>query len=353
MTADQFAHGIDGTQCMHEFDHTELEIYLAAHVDGFGPLDRIEKFSDGQSNPTYKLTSAGKQFVLRAKPPGKLMKSAHQVDREFRVMQALAETDVPVPEMLHLSGEDTPLGTMFFVMEMIEGRIFWDPALPEMPKTDRAAIYDQMNAVLAALHSVDPIAVGLDGFGKSGNYFERQLARWSAQYKASETDALPDADWLIDWLIDHLVADDGVSAIVHGDYRIDNMMFASRGTNVVALLDWELCTLGHPLADLAYQCMHWRLPHEGHFRGLGGVDRAANGLPSEQDYVAQYCERRGIRPPDNWQFYVVFSYFRLLAILQGVLRRALDGNASNPKNTSQTRDVIEVLARDARALAGA
>jgi aminoglycoside phosphotransferase (APT) family kinase protein len=352
MTVHQFAHGIDGTQCMHVFDSTKLESYLAAHVDGFGPLDAIEKFSDGQSNPTYKLTSAGKQFVLRAKPPGKLMKSAHQVDREFRVMQALAETDVPVPKMLHLSGEDTPLGTMFFVMEMIEGRVFWDPALPEMPKPERTAIYDQMNAVLAALHSVDPVAVGLADFGKPGNYFERQLTRWSVQYKASETEELPDADWLIDWLNDNLVADDGASAIVHGDYRIDNMMFSGRGTDVAALLDWELCTLGHPLADLAYQCMHWRLPHEGHFRGLGGVDREACGLPLEEDYVVQYCERRGIKRPADWQFYVVFSYFRLLAILQGVLRRALDGNASNPKNTSQTRQVIEVLARDARALAG-
>ena len=353
MTENQFAHGIDGTQCMHVFDHTELETYLAAHIEGFGRLDQIEKFSDGQSKPTYKLTSGATQFVLRAKPIGKLMKSAHQVDREFRVMRALAGTDVPVPKMLHLSGEDTPMGTMFFVMEMVNGRIFWDPALPELAKYERAAIYDQMNAVLAALHLVDPAVVGLGDFGKPGNYFERQLARWSAQYKASETEDLADADWLIGWLNDHLVADDGASSIVHGDYRIDNMIFAMHSTNVVALLDWELSTLGHPLADLAYQCMHWRLPHVGHFRGLGGVDQESNGLPSEQGYVDLYCERRGISRPDNWQFYVVFAYFRLLAILQGVLRRALDGNASNPKNTTQTRHVIEVLAKDARALAGA
>ncbi len=235
MTENQFAHGTDGTQCMHVFDHTELETYLAAHVEKFDRLDQIEKFSDGQSNPTYRLTSGGKQYVLRAKPTGKLMKSAHQVDREFRVMQALAGTDVPVPKMLHLSGDDTPLGTMFFIMEMVNGRIFWDPALPEMAKPERAAIYDQMNAVLAALHSVDPVAVGLGDFGKPGNYFERQLARWSAQYKASETEDLADADWLIGWLNDHLVADDGASSIVHGDYRIDNMMFAMHSTNVVGL----------------------------------------------------------------------------------------------------------------------
>jgi aminoglycoside phosphotransferase (APT) family kinase protein len=336
---------------MHAYDHATLETYLAAHVPGFGALDRIEKFTDGQSNPTYLLQSGDRQYVLRAKPTGTLMKSAHQVDREFRVMQALAQTDVPVPKMLHLSGENTPLGTMFFVMEHVNGRVFWDPALPELTKPDRSAVYNQMNKVLAALHSVDPGAVGLQDFGKPGNYFARQIGRWSSQYKAAETTPLPDADWLIAWLEEHLVADDGAASIVHGDYRIDNMMFSKNGTDVIALLDWELSTLGHPLADLAYQCMHWRLPHAGHFRGLGDVDRAAIGLPDEDDYVAQYCERRGIAHPDNWKFYVVFSYFRLLAILQGVLRRALDGNASNPKDTDQTRHVIEVMARDARALA--
>jgi aminoglycoside phosphotransferase (APT) family kinase protein len=336
---------------MHSFDRKELERYLAAHVDGFGRLESIEKFSDGQSNPTYKLTSGSKEYVLRAKPPGQLMKSAHQVDREYRVMRALANSDVPVPVMLHLSGNKTPLGPMFFVMEMVQGRIFWDPSLPDLSTPERRAVYDQMNAVLAALHTINPDAIGLGDFGKPGNYFARQLARWSSQYKSAETDPLPDVDWLIAWLNDHLVPDDGASAIVHGDYRIDNMIFAPNGPHVVALLDWELSTLGHPFADLAYQCMHWRLPHTGHFRGLAGVDRAKIGLPSEQDYVAQYCERRSIPQPENWTFYVVFSYFRLLAILQGVMRRALDGNASNPKNISQTRAVIEVMAKDARVLA--
>lgn len=336
---------------MHSFDHDELETYLAAHVDGFGRLDGFEKFSDGQSNPTYKVTSGSSHYVLRAKPPGKLMKSAHQVNREYRVMNALSETDVPVPRMLHLSEDDTPLGTMFFVMEMIEGRIFWNPALPDLSKPERAAIYQEMNRVLAALHSLDPDAIGLADFGRPGNYFARQLARWSSQYKASETDPLADADWLMDWLDANLVADDGASSIVHGDYRIDNMIFAPNGTGVVALLDWELSTLGHPLADLAYQCMHWRLPHEGHFRGLGGLDRAALGLPTENEYIVAYCAHRGIETPENWQFYIVFSYFRLLAILQGVLRRGLDGNASNPRGTARTRHVIEVMAKDARALA--
>jgi len=336
---------------MHSFDHDELETYLAAHVDGFRRLDGFEKFSDGQSNPTYQVTSGGSKYVLRAKPPGKLMKSAHQVDREYRVMKALYGTGVPVPRMLHLSGDDSPLGTMFFVMEMIDGRIFWDPALPELSKSKRARIYDEMNRVLATLHALDPAAIGLADFGRPGNYFARQLSRWSTQYKAAETEPLADVDWLIKWLNVHLVPDDGAISIVHGDYRIDNMIFAKDGTTVVALLDWELSTLGHPLADLAYQCMHWRLPNEGHFRGLGGVDRAAVGLPSEKDCIIAYCAYRRIELPENWQFYIVFSYFRLLAILQGVLRRGLDGNASNPRGTTQMRHVIEVMAKDARALA--
>lgn len=338
---------------MHEYDRGELEAYLQAHVEGFGTLDAIEKFGDGQSNPTYKVTSGGRSFVLRAKPPGKLLKSAHAVDREYRVMKALGGTDVPVPRMYHLSGDETPLGTQFLVMEFKTGRIFWDPALPDLTSAQRARVYDQMNLTLARLHSVDVDAVGLSDYGKPGSYFERQLARWSQQYKASETDPLPDADWLIGWLGDNMVPDDGASSIVHGDYRIDNMMFDPDRLEVIALLDWELSTLGHPLADLAYQCMHWRLPHQGHFRGLGGVDRKAIGLPSEDDYVAAYCTRRGIDRPENWNFYVVFSFFRLLAILQGVMKRALDGNASNPRDLGQMRHVIEVMAREARALASA
>ncbi len=336
---------------MHSYDHATLERYLATHVPGFDRLDALEKFQDGQSNPTYKVTSGNTRFVLRVKPPGVLLKSAHAIDREFRVMQALGPTDVPVPKMLHLSDEESPMGPQLMVMEMVEGQIYWDPALPEHAPTARAALYDAMNATLARLHDVDPAAVGLADFGKPGNYFERQVARWSRQYEAAATDPLPDVDWLSAWLTEAMVADDGASSIVHGDYRIDNMIFATDAPKVRAVLDWELSTLGHPLADLAYQCMHWRLPHEGHFRGLGGLDRASLGLPSEEAYVARYCERRRIPAPDNWPFYVVFSYFRLLAILQGVYRRGLDGNASNPKDTGRLREVIALMARDARAMA--
>ena len=336
---------------MHKFDRDELEGYLQRNVAGFGALDSIERFSDGQSNPTYKLTSAGRQFVLRAKPPGQLLKSAHAVDREFRVMKALSGAAVPVPKVLHLSDEESPLGPQFMVMAMVEGRIFWDPALPDLTKSERIAIYDAMNATLAALHNVDPASVGLESFGKPGNYFERQVSRWSGQYQQAATDALPDADWLMAWLADNMVADDGASSIVHGDYRIDNMIFAKDSSAVLAVLDWELSTLGHPFADLAYQCMHWRLPYEGHFKGLGGVNRAKIGLPDENEYVAAYCDRRGITMPDNWVFYVVFSYFRFLAILQGVYRRGLDGNAANPKDTGRLRDIIALMASDARVLA--
>jgi len=335
----------------HEFDHAELSEYLAQHVPGLEHLDAITRFTGGQSNPTYKITSGTRDFVMRAKPPGKLLKSAHQVAREFRVMKALNETDVPVPIMLHLSADDSPLGTQFFVMEMLEGRVFWDPGLPELGKAERTAVFDSMNATMAALHSVDPVSIGLSDYGAPGNYFERQVGRWTKQYRAAELEKNPVVDWLIDWLAEAIPADDGQSRIVHGDFRLDNLMFAPDAPQVMAVLDWELSTLGNPMADLAYQCMGLRMPNRGSSKGVGGLDRAALGIPSEDEYVAAYCQRRNIAPPADWAFFLTFSYFRLISILQGVIRRAVDGNASNPGNMELMRAYIPLLAEAAQAVA--
>jgi aminoglycoside phosphotransferase (APT) family kinase protein len=326
-------------------DAAALGPYLEEHVPGFSGLRAIEKFSSGQSNPTYLLKAESGRYVLRAKPPGELLKSAHQVDREFRVMKALAGSGVPVPNVLFLSDEATPIGRMFYVMSFLDGRIFWDPALPEIPdNAGRAAIYDAMNATLAQLHDIDVESVGLADFGKPGNYFERQFGRWTSQYRASQTGAVIDMESLIDWLADNMPADDGLMSLVHGDYRLDNIIFARDAPGVIAVLDWELSTLGHPFADVGYQCMQWRLPHGSGFRGLGGLDRAALGLPSERDYVARYCERRGLDGIGNWTFMLAFSFFRLAAICQGVYQRALDGNASNPEKARLYSDMVTLLA---------
>ncbi|TPL15355.1 phosphotransferase family protein [Mesorhizobium sp. B2-4-10] len=332
-------------------DQAALSPYLEARIPGFAGLSSVEKFKSGQSNPTYLLTAASGRCVLRAKPPGQLLKSAHQVDREFRVMSALSGTAVPVPRMLHLSAENSPIGRMFYVMDFIDGRIFWDPALPEARDNgERAAIYDAMNATLAALHDVDIGAVGLGDFGRPGNYFERQLARWTSQYRASETGAIADMDRLIDWLETHMPAADGRVSLVHGDYRLDNLIFAPDRPKVMAVLDWELSTSGHPFADIAYQCMQWRLPHSSGFRGLGGIDRAALGLPLEEDYVATYCRRRGLTGIGDWTFFLAFSFFRLAAICQGVYKRALDGNASNPKKARTYGEAVKLLSHLAAKL---
>jgi len=318
-------------QTNFDFDVAQLADYLEDKVAGFkGPLT-AEKFAGGQSNPTFKITAASGEYVLRRKPPGELLKSAHAVDREYRVLSALANTEVPVAEVYHLCEDDSVIGSMFYLMEFKAGTVFWDPALPDMSNAERGAIFDQMNQVLVDLHSVDVDKVGLADYGRPSNYFSRQTDRWSKQYRASELETIGDMDQLMEWLPQNMPADDGKLVLVHGDFRLDNIMFHPSEPRPLALLDWELSTLGHPYADLAYQCMQLRLDNDSVLAGLGGIDRQALGLPSEEDYVALYCQRMGLENIPNWNFYVVFSMFRFAAILQGVAKRAQEGNASSDK----------------------
>lgn len=327
-------------------DTGRLGRYLEARIDGFRGLRTAHKFTDGQSNPTYKLRAESGAYVLRRKPEGVLLKSAHAVDREYRVLAALADSRVPVARALHLCDDDSVIGSMFYVMEFVEGQVFWDPLLPDLEAPQKAQIYDQMNAVLAAIHSVDLEATGLSDYGRSGNYYERQFATWTRQYRATETGFVSEMEQIIDWIGANMVADDGRVSLVHGDYRLDNVMFAKDTLQLVAVMDWELSTLGHPLADLAYQCMLWRMPSGPVLSGLRGVDRGANGLPIEEEYVARYCERAGLSGIENWNFYLVFGLFRLAAIVQGVKARALQGNASSDR-ALQVGALVQPLARQA------
>ena len=304
-----------------------LESWMHDHIDGFrGPL-AAEQFEGGQSNPTYRLRSGAGSYVLRRKPLGQLLPSAHAVDREYRVMRALSGTAVPVPEVHALCEDDAVIGSAFYVMEFLDGRIFWDPRLPGLAPAERGAMFQSMNAVIAALHSVDHIAVGLAEFGRPGNYLARQIARWSQQYHASETEKQPAMDRLIEWLPRHLPPE-GEPRIVHGDYRIDNLIYHPTEARVIGVLDWELSTTGDPLADFAYHAMAWRVSPEL-FRGLAGVDFAAAGIPTEEEYVAAYCARTGRDRTADWEFYMVYSLFRLAAIMQGIARRAIDGTAAS------------------------
>ncbi|GAB3278131.1 phosphotransferase family protein [Parahaliea aestuarii] len=313
-----------------QLDTNRLANYLRQHIPGLEGDLSAEKFPGGQSNPTFKLSSGDRAFVLRRKPPGELLPSAHAVDREFRVISALQDTDVPVPRTYVLCEDDSVIGSMFYVMEYMEGRILWDPLLPEAKdNSERSAYYDAMNRTMAALHSVDVEKVGLADYGKPGNYFERQVGRWTKQYRASEMERIESMEKLISWLPANMPADDGTVSLVHGDYRLDNMMFHPSRPEVIALLDWELSTLGHPLADLANQCMAWMLPRDSSMKGLAGVDRAALGIPSDEEYIARYCERTGRGGIENWNFYLAFSLFRLAAIVQGIRKRAEIGTASS------------------------
>jgi aminoglycoside phosphotransferase (APT) family kinase protein len=316
----------------HRFDVGALESYLRQHVAGFrGPL-AVRQFKGGQSNPTFLLTANDQRYVMRKKPPGKLLASAHQVDREYRVIKALADTDVPVAKVYALCEDDAVIGSAFYVMEAVDGRIFRDPQLPACSREERAAVYDEMNDVLARLHRVDYAAVGLAEYGKPGNYFERQIGRWAKQYQAAQTDQVEAMENLIAWLPSHIPPGDE-TCIVHGDFRLENSIYHPTEPRMLAMLDWELSTLGHPLADLAYNCLlyHMNSPTQG---SLLDLDFASSGIPSEEEYVAAYCRRTGRPAVTHWDFYLAFSLFRLASIAQGVYKRGLDGNASSEMATT-------------------
>ena len=311
----------------HRFDVAGLERYLREHVEGFvGNLD-IEQFKGGQSNPTYMLKAGGKRYVLRRKPPGILLQSAHAVDREYRVITALHGNGFPVPKTYCLCMDEAIIGTTFFVMDYMAGRVLWEPSLPQIGKEQRGAYFDELNRVIALLHSVDYAAIGLADYGKPGNYIERQISRWTKQYRASETERIEAMENLIEWLPKNIPQGDETT-IVHGDYRLDNVMFHPIEPKLLAVLDWELSTLGHPLADFAYHCMAWRLT-PGQFRGIMGVDFKAFGIPTEQEYVAAYCRRTGRDHIPNWDFYMAYNMFRLAGILQGIMGRVKDGTAAS------------------------
>ena len=316
---------------VHPFDVAGLARWMGAHVPGFsgGATDlAVEQFQGGQSNPTYRISSQGTCYIRRRKPPGKVLPSAHAIDREYRVMQALAATDVPVPKMYGLCEDPEVIGTAFYLMEYISGRILWDPALPGMTAAERGAHYDEINRVIAALHSVDYAAVGLGDYGKAGQYVERQVARWAKNYlAATEAPRIESMDRLIDWLPRHLPAGDE-TRIAHGDFRLDNLMWHPTEPRVLAVLDWELSTLGHPLSDFAYLMMAWRLPADV-FRGMGGEDFSALGIPTEAEFVAAYCQRSGRENIPGYEYYLIFNMFRIAAILHGVWARGLQGNASS------------------------
>jgi aminoglycoside phosphotransferase (APT) family kinase protein len=337
----------------HRFPTERLVAWMSEHVEGFrGPLE-VEQFRGGQSNPTFRLTAGSKRYVLRRKPPGKLLPSAHAVDREYRVITALRDTGVPVARSYALCTDDSVIGTAFYIMDYVEGRVFWDPTLPELAKEQRRTVYEAMNAVIAALHQVDYQKIGLGDFGRPGNYFMRQIDRWTKQYRASETERIEAMDRLIEWLPRNVPADDETT-IVHGDYRLDNMIFHPTEPRVLAVLDWELSTLGNPLADFSYHMMTWELGPEA-YRGVGGKDLPALGIPTKEEYRALYCRRTGRDGIPNWDFYMAYNMFRLSAILQGIMGRVVEGTAANLRareSGARARALAEAGWRRVEAMAG-
>lgn len=340
-----------GTTAVREgyaFDEAALENWLKANVEGYaGPLG-VEQFKGGQSNPTYKLVTPARSYVLRRKPPGEILKGAHAVEREAKVLTALHAQGFPVARVYGLCTDESVIGTWFYVMEMVEGRIFWDATVPGVSNEERAAIFDAMNATIAQLHSYDPETIGLGDYGKPGNYFARQVGRWSRQYREDEAAGRDEAmDAVIEWLEANMPEDDGASSVIHGDFRIDNMIFHPTEPRVLAVLDWELSTLGHPLADFAYHAMMYHMPPHI-VAGLGGADIAALGIPSEEDYVAAYCRRTGREGLPDYRYTMAFNFFRLAAIFHGIKGRVIRGTAAN----AQAKERAEAFPELARLALG-
>ena len=336
---------------VHTLDIEKLSDYLTQQLDEFTGIKRSKKFNTGQSNPTYLLETAEKKYVLRKKPPGELLPSAHAVDREYRIIKALEETKVPVPRTVFLCNDESIIGTIFYVMEFVDGRIFWDPTLPEIDENKRMKVYEETVRIMAELHKIDVEKAGLLDFGKPGNYFERQVGRWIKQYRAAETENYPEVETLIAWLEKTMPDDDGLISIVHGDYRLYNMIFDHEEESMLALLDWELSTIGHPYADLAYQCMNWYIPQIGITPGLAGINLQKLGIPSEDDYVSNYCSKMGINSIPNWSFYLAFGFFRLAGIAQGVYKRSIQGNAS-ADNAKELGAAVPILGKIALSIVG-
>ena len=336
---------------VHTLDVEKLSDYLTQQLDEFSGIKKSKKFNTGQSNPTYLLETAEKKYVLRKKPPGELLPSAHAVDREYKIIRALEETKVPVPKTVFLCNDESIIGTIFYVMEFVDGRIFWDPTLPEIDENKRMRVYEETVSVMAELHKIDVEEAGLLDFGKPGNYFERQVGRWIKQYRAAETETYPEVEKLIAWLEKTMPEDDGLISIVHGDYRLYNMIFDHREERMLALLDWELSTIGHPYADLAYQCMNWHIPQIGITPGLAGINLERFGIPSEEDYVSNYCSKMGIKNIPNWSFYLAFGFFRLAGIAQGVYKRSIQGNAS-ADNAKELGAAVPILGKIALSIIG-
>lgn len=358
---DQTYSGTRAVSDAHRFDVHTLEQWLHAHLPGFaGPL-QVEMFKGGQSNPTYLLITPQQRYVMRAKPgpASKLLPSAHAIEREFKVMQGLRGTAVPVADMHVLCEDESVIGRAFYIMSFVQGRVFWEQALPGMSQGERAAIYDEANRVIAALHSVDFAAQGLADYGKPGNYFARQIGRWSKQYQASITEPIVEMDRLIEWLPAHMpdsALDESKVSIVHGDYRLDNLIFHPTEPRVLAVLDWELSTLGHPLADFSYHCMAWHIS-PGVFRGIAGLDWAQLGIPDEAHYIRRYCERTGLTTPEalakDWHFYLAYNMFRIAAILQGIAKRVEAGTASSEQaraSAAGARPMAELAWRYAQSM---